>query len=65
MSALPVRPVTGGSADSGFTAAIGAPTVCATGAIGEKAQSPDEACHLDTFVPRAKALALAISRLDG
>jgi glutamate carboxypeptidase len=55
---------TGGSADSGFTAAIGAPTVCGTGPIGEKAHSPDEACHLDSFVPRAKALALAISRLD-
>jgi glutamate carboxypeptidase len=56
---------TGGSADSGFTAALGAPTVCAVGPIGEKAHSPDEACHLDSFIPRAKALALAISRLDG
>ncbi len=55
---------TGGSADSGFTAALGAPTVCAVGPIGEKAHSPDEACHLDSLVPRAKALALAILRLD-
>jgi glutamate carboxypeptidase len=55
---------TGGSADSGFTAAIGAPTVCGTGPIGEKAHSPDEACHLDSLIPRAQALALAISRLD-
>ncbi len=54
---------TGGSADSGFTAALGAPTVCATGPIGEKAHSPDEACHLDSLIPRAKALALAILRL--
>jgi glutamate carboxypeptidase len=53
----------GGSADSGFTAAVGAPTLCGTGPIGEKAHSPDEACHLDTMVPRAKALALAIARL--
>jgi glutamate carboxypeptidase len=53
----------GGSADSGFTAAIGAPTLCGTGPVGEKAHSPDEACHLDTLVPRAQALALAITRL--
>jgi acetylornithine deacetylase/succinyl-diaminopimelate desuccinylase-like protein len=53
----------GGSADSGFTAAVGAPTLCGTGPIGEKAHSPDEACHLDTLVPRAQALALAIARL--
>jgi glutamate carboxypeptidase len=56
---------TGGSADSGFTAAIGAPTLCGTGPLGEKAHSPDEACHLDTLVPRAQALALAIARLPG
>jgi glutamate carboxypeptidase len=55
---------TGGSADSGFTAAAGAPTVCGTGPIGEKAHSPDEVCHVDTLIPRAKALALAILRLD-
>jgi glutamate carboxypeptidase len=54
---------TGGSADSGFTAAAGAPTLCGTGPIGEKAHSPDEVCHLETLVPRAKALALAIARL--
>jgi glutamate carboxypeptidase len=53
----------GGSADSGFTAAVGAPTLCGTGPVGEKAHSPDETCHLDTVVPRAQALALAIARL--
>jgi glutamate carboxypeptidase len=53
----------GGSADSGFTAAVGAPTLCGTGPVGEKAHSPDEVCHLDSLVPRAKALALAIARL--
>jgi glutamate carboxypeptidase len=53
----------GGSADSGFTAAVGAPTLCGTGPLGEKAHSPDEVCHLDTMVPRAQALALAIARL--
>lgn len=54
---------TGGSADSGFTAAVGAPTVCGTGPVGEKAHSPDETCHLDTLIPRAKILAMAIARL--
>jgi glutamate carboxypeptidase len=53
----------GGSADSGFTAAVGAPTLCGTGPLGAKAHSPDEVCHLDTLVPRAQALALAIARL--
>jgi glutamate carboxypeptidase len=56
---------TGGSADSGFTAALGTPTLCGTGPLGEKAHSPDEFCHLDTVVPRAQALALAIARLPG
>ena len=54
---------TGGSADSGFTAAAGAPTLCGTGPLGAKAHSPDEVCHLETLVPRAQALALAIARL--
>jgi glutamate carboxypeptidase len=54
---------TGGSADSGFTAAVGTPTLCGTGPLGAKAHSPDEVCHLDTLVPRAQALALAIARL--
>ncbi|MSO75819.1 MAG: M20 family peptidase [Alphaproteobacteria bacterium] len=56
---------TGGSADSGFTAHVGAPTLCATGPVGGGAHSPEEYCNLDTLVPRAKALALAIIRLDG
>jgi len=55
---------TGGSADSGFTAAVGAPTVCGVGPLGERAHSPEEFCRLDTLLPRAKALALAIARLD-
>jgi hypothetical protein len=51
----------GGSAGSRFTAAIGAPTVCGTCPIGEKAHRPDEVCHIDTLIPRAKALALVTS----
>ena len=54
---------TGGCADSGFAAAVGAPTLCATGPCGGKAHSPDEFLDLDTMVPRAQALALSILAL--
>ena len=50
----------GGCADSGFTAAVGTPTVCATGPIGANAHSPDEVLELSSMVPRAQALAIAI-----
>ena len=55
---------TGGCADSGFTAAMGAPTICAVGPVGGKAHSPDEFLHLDSLVPRAQAMARAILRLE-
>jgi glutamate carboxypeptidase len=55
---------TGGCADSGFAAAMGVPTLCATGPCGAKAHSPDEYLELDTIVPRAQALALSILALD-
>jgi glutamate carboxypeptidase len=55
---------TGGCADSGFSAAVGAPTLCATGPVGGKAHSPDEFLEVETMVPRAQALALSILRLD-
>ena len=55
---------TGGCADSGFTAAMGAPTICAVGPVGGKAHSPDEFLHVDSLVPRAQAMARAILRLD-
>ena len=54
---------TGGCADSGFSAAVGAPTLCATGPVGGKAHTPEEYLEVDTMVPRAQALALAILRL--
>ena len=54
----------GGCADSGFTAAMGAPTLCAVGPVGGKAHSPEEYLELDSIVPRAQALARAILRLD-
>jgi glutamate carboxypeptidase len=55
----------GGCADSGFAASVGAPTICAVGPIGGRAHSPGEYLEVDSMVPRAQALALAIMRLDG
>lgn len=55
---------TGGSADSGLTAAAGAPTLCATGPIGGKVHTPDEYCLLDSILPRAQAVALTILGRD-
>jgi glutamate carboxypeptidase len=54
---------TGGCADSGFSAAVGAPTLCGTGPVGGKAHTAEEYLEVDTIVPRAQALALAILRL--
>ncbi len=54
----------GGCADSGFAASVGAPTICAVGPVGGRAHSPDEYLEVETIVPRAQALALAILRLD-
>jgi len=54
---------TGGSADSGFTAAIGTPTLCGTGPVGGNAHRDDEWCRIDTIVPRAQALAVTILEL--
>lgn len=55
---------TGGSADSGLTAAAGAPTLCATGPIGAMVHTPDEYCRLDSIVPRAQTVALTILARD-
>jgi glutamate carboxypeptidase len=55
---------TGGCADSGFTAAVGAPTLCGVGPVGGKAHSPEEYLEVASMVPRAQALARAILRLD-
>jgi glutamate carboxypeptidase len=52
----------GGCADSGFTAAVGTPTICGLGPVGGLAHSPEEYLELDSIVPRAQALALAILR---
>jgi glutamate carboxypeptidase len=55
---------TGGCADSGFTAALGAATICAVGPVGGKAHSPDEFMRIDSLVPRAQACARTIMRLE-
>ena len=49
---------------SGFTAGVGAPTICAVGPVGGKAHSPDEFLRIDSLVPRAQACARAILRLE-
>lgn len=51
---------TGGSADSGLTSAMGAPTLCATGPVGGLVHTAGEYCRIDTLVPRAQAIALTI-----
>lgn len=54
---------TGGCADSGFTSAVGAPTLCGVGPIGGNIHTEDEYVEIDSIVPRAQALAVSIMRL--
>lgn len=51
---------TGGCSDAGTTASLGIPTLCGTGPVGAKMHTEAEYCRLDTFVPRAQAVALTI-----
>jgi len=51
---------TGGCSDAGTTASLGIPTLCGTGPVGAKMHTDDEYCHLETFVPRAQAVAATI-----
>jgi glutamate carboxypeptidase len=53
----------GGCADSGFTASVGCPTLCAVGPVGGKAHSPEEYLEVGSLVPRARALAQTIAAL--
>ena len=55
---------TGGCANSGFAASVGAATLCGTGPVGGGAHTADEYVELNTLVPRAQAAALTILRLD-
>lgn len=54
---------TGGCADSGFTAALGVPTLCGLGPVGGKAHTDDEFCRLDTLLPRTQAMVATICAL--
>lgn len=55
-----------GSADSGFSAAVGTPTLCGVGPEGDLSHTADEFLRLDSLVPRAQAVYQAILRLaDG
>ena len=53
---------TGGCADSGFTANVGAPTICGVGPVGGAAHTPEEWLDLDSLIPRAQTLARAVAR---
>jgi glutamate carboxypeptidase len=55
---------TGGCADSGFTAGVGTPTLCAVGPVGGKAHTADEYMEIASLVPRAQACARAILNLQ-
>jgi glutamate carboxypeptidase len=54
---------TGGSADSGFAAVVGATTLCGLGPVGGDAHSPQEFVEIESMVPRAQAVAVTILRL--
>ena len=56
---------TGGCADSGFSAGVGAPTICAVGPIGARTHSPDEYLEVSSMAPRAQIAALTIMRSGG
>ncbi|WP_309139483.1 M20/M25/M40 family metallo-hydrolase [Siccirubricoccus sp. G192] len=53
-----------GCADSGFTAALGVPTLCAVGPQGYGGHSLEERLRPETMVPRAQAVARTILWLD-
>lgn len=53
----------GGCADSGFTAAVGTPTLCAVGPVGGMVHTVDEYLEVRSLFERAELLALSILRL--
>jgi glutamate carboxypeptidase len=55
---------TGSCADSGFSAAVGTPTLCGVGPVGGKAHTSDEYIELPSLDARAKALALLTMNLN-
>ena len=54
---------TGGCSDSGFTTAVGAPTLCAVGPTGGKAHTSDEFVELPSVMPRTLALLHSIAEV--
>ena len=53
---------TGGCADSGLTAAVGCPTLCSVGPTGGGGHTPEEFVDLDSLLPSARTLAVAVAR---
>lgn len=58
---LPDRPGSGGASDGNFTAAMGLPTLCGLGAVGNGAHAEDEYIALEFFPSR---LALCVRLLQ-
>ncbi len=53
----------GGCADSGFTASVGCPTLCAVGPVGGCAHTPEEYLEIASLTARARTLASTIAAL--
>ena len=51
---------TGGCADSGLTSAVGCPTLCSVGPTGGGGHTPDEFINMDSLLPAAQTLAIAV-----
>lgn len=63
---LPATPVaTGGMSDGSWFASAGVPTIDGLGPIGDMDHSPEEHVDLDSFAPRAGALAGLLHHLAG
>ncbi len=54
---------TGSCADSGYTAAVGCPTLCSIGPVGDHGHTDAEYLELASLVPAAQTLALSILRI--
>lgn len=55
--------LSGGCADSGFTAAAGVPTICGLGPVGQFPHTPREYIEMPTLLERAEVLAVTMLRL--
>lgn len=56
---------TGACADSGFSSAVGTPTLCGMGPVGGRVHTPEEFLEVGSLVPRAQVAALTIARVAG